>query len=63
MKTQDGAPVTRDPTFLAESKTIPRDAAARLMPGGTSTGNHNSGSWGSGSLKHWIGDPSVPITL
>lgn len=31
MKTQDGAPVQRDPTFLAEMKIVPKAAADRLM--------------------------------
>jgi hypothetical protein len=71
MKTQDGGPITRDVTFLAEAGILGSTAAHKLaatQQAGSSTGpsggsgGEGDSSWGSSSLCTWM-DPAVPITL
>lgn len=67
MKTQDGNPVQRDPTFLAETKIVPKAAADRLM--GDRSSGCSSGLVASSSHYPTLesasstGDLSVPITI
>eukprot|EP00878_Enallax_costatus_P046344 GHUV01056214.1.p1 GENE.GHUV01056214.1~~GHUV01056214.1.p1 ORF type:complete len:155 (+),score=50.64 GHUV01056214.1:88-552(+) len=73
MKSQDGSPVKRDPTFLAEMNIVPPATADRLMGTSSSgTGTRSalsnrglvaSSSQYDGGLTSPNRDPSVPITL
>ncbi|KAF6257958.1 hypothetical protein COO60DRAFT_1694323 [Scenedesmus sp. NREL 46B-D3] len=69
MRTQDGAPVTRDATFLAEAGILGSTAAHRLAAAqqeSSSTGRRSvsSDSWGGSSLhKCQCVDPALPVTL
>jgi hypothetical protein len=63
MKTQDGAPATRDATFLAEAGILASTAANKLAAAQQAGGSGSGSSWaGAGSLRSWL-DPAVPITL
>jgi hypothetical protein len=61
MKTQDGAPVTRDATFLAEAGIL-ASASAHKLAAAQQAGSSGSCGGAAGSLRSWL-DPAVPITL
>eukprot|EP00879_Flechtneria_rotunda_P022312 GHRR01023541.1.p1 GENE.GHRR01023541.1~~GHRR01023541.1.p1 ORF type:complete len:252 (+),score=80.00 GHRR01023541.1:862-1617(+) len=73
MKSQDGGPVCRDPTFLAETQIVPKSLGGRIMNSNSSSPNSSikagtavSGHWNSSSQQRCSlskGEVSVPITI